>query len=340
LGSLAAILAAPYPDAVAVDFRDGSMVIKDTATPANNFSGPWASKISLTRATAAYYLDDSNVWQTAASGVLRTTPQKGALIEQQSTNLLLNSLIDGTNLSTQSVAVSAQPYTLSFYGTGTVTLSGAFVGSLVGSGAFPTRSRLTFTPSAGTLTLTVTGTVQYAQLEPITTATSFIPTAGTSVTRNADQLSVLSTSSFNRSTTVGTLYASGITGFVDTTNFGYFSTLGDGTSANRFYIRRNASPGAATAAVVIASVADGAPATATLSDNTDFKYAAAFAVNDMAAVLNGGSPTTDATLTTPITANRLEFGVGVGGSHINSYLKQVLYVPQRLSNAAMQALTT
>jgi hypothetical protein len=54
---------------------------------------------------------------------------------------------------------------LSFYGTGTITLSGAFAGTLVGVGPFPARASLIFTPAAGTLTLTVTGSVLNAQLE-------------------------------------------------------------------------------------------------------------------------------------------------------------------------------
>jgi hypothetical protein len=67
-------------------------------------------------------------------------------------------------LSTQSVTVAAVQKTLSFRGTGTVTLSGASTaGPLVGTGANDIVS-LTFTPSAGSLTLTVSGTVNDAQL--------------------------------------------------------------------------------------------------------------------------------------------------------------------------------
>src|SRR6185503_6449997 len=59
-------------------------------------------------------------------------------------------------------------------------------------------------PTAGTLTLTVAGTVQYAQLEAGSFATSFIPTAGATVTRNADVLTYLP--SGNVDATVGTAY--------------------------------------------------------------------------------------------------------------------------------------
>jgi hypothetical protein len=74
-------------------------------------------------------------------------------------------LLDATaTLSTQSVTVAAVQKTLSFRGTGTVTLSGASTaGPLVGTGANDIVS-LTFTPSAGSLTLTVSGTVNDAQL--------------------------------------------------------------------------------------------------------------------------------------------------------------------------------
>jgi hypothetical protein len=114
-----------------------------------------------------------------------THAAKGLLAEPAATNLLLNN----TTLSTQSVTVSATAYTLSFLGTGTVTLSGvSTAGPLVGTGA-ANRVSLTFTPTAGSLTLTVTGTVSNAQLEAGTSPSSIIPTAGASVTRAADNVS-------------------------------------------------------------------------------------------------------------------------------------------------------
>jgi hypothetical protein len=74
-------------------------------------------------------------------------------------------LLDGTAaLATQSVTVVAASHTLSFTGDGTVTLSGASTaGPLVGTGATD-RVSLVFTPTAGSLTLTVSGTVTDADL--------------------------------------------------------------------------------------------------------------------------------------------------------------------------------
>lgn len=76
-----------------------------------------------------------------------------------------NWLVGTETLATQTVTTRATPYILSFYGTGTVTLSGtSTAGPLVGTGA-NNRVYLEFTPTAGTLTLTVSGTVLKAQLE-------------------------------------------------------------------------------------------------------------------------------------------------------------------------------
>ena len=74
-----------------------------------------------------------------------------------------NLLVETDELSTQTVAVDAVEHTLSFTGTGTITLSGASTsGPLVGTGE---RVSLVFTPTAGSLTVTVTGAVSAAQLE-------------------------------------------------------------------------------------------------------------------------------------------------------------------------------
>lgn len=101
------------------------------------------------------------------------------LYDKNRTNLILNNAV----VVTQDCTVTAVPYTLSFVGTGTITLSGTHVASLVGTGATD-RVVLTFTPTAGTLTLTITGTVTIGQLEAGQYATNPITTAGSPVTRD------------------------------------------------------------------------------------------------------------------------------------------------------------
>jgi hypothetical protein len=75
-----------------------------------------------------------------------------------------NVLLATEALSTQSVTSIAAQYTLSFTGTGSITLSDTATGTLTGTGVND-RVSLRVTPTAGTLTLTVSGSVTKAQLE-------------------------------------------------------------------------------------------------------------------------------------------------------------------------------
>ena len=97
-------------------------------------------------------------------------------------NLFLNS----ATLSTQGVVVTAQAYTISFKGTGTITFTGAYVGALVGTGANDVVD-ITFTPSAGTVICTVTGVVEEANFIEGVFPTSWVPTLGATLTRSENQ---------------------------------------------------------------------------------------------------------------------------------------------------------
>ncbi|MCK7581015.1 MAG: hypothetical protein MZV65_38955 [Chromatiales bacterium] len=152
---------------------------------------PLSDIVTFTRASNATYFDAKGVMQTAGSNVPRldfdpvTGVCRGLLIEEARTNLFLNSLLDGTNLSTQTVTVTAAAHTISFYGTGSITLSGAHSATITGT-SDTTRTSLTFAPSAGSLVCTVSGTVKWANCSLGAFPTSFIPTAGATVTRAAD----------------------------------------------------------------------------------------------------------------------------------------------------------
>jgi len=150
-----------------------------------NYLGNGAAAIAIwgaqleTGSTATAYIPTTTAAVTVA---LPRITNRGILVEEARTNLLLNS----ATLSTQTVTTTAVAHTLSFYGTGTVTLSGASTaGPLVGTGT-SNRVTLTFTPLAAPLVLTVTGSVTTAQCEAGAFATSPIITTGAAGTRGAD----------------------------------------------------------------------------------------------------------------------------------------------------------
>lgn len=75
-----------------------------------------------------------------------------------------NILTQTATLSTQTKTTTNVQHTLSFRGTGDIELSGTHADTIVGTGVNDIVS-LTFTPTAGSLTLTVDGDVYDAQLE-------------------------------------------------------------------------------------------------------------------------------------------------------------------------------
>lgn len=143
---------------------------------------------TVVRNSVATRVNENGVIEEVAANVPRLDYTDGGcpvlLTEPESTNLYLNS----QTMVTQDVTTSASVYTVSFYGTGTITLSGSYSGVLVGTGAND-LVQLTFTATAGTLTSTVTGDVDEAQIENLSYATSRIRTLGTTVTRLGDVVS-------------------------------------------------------------------------------------------------------------------------------------------------------
>lgn len=143
--------------------------------------------LTVVRNTSATRIDSNGNIVDVSANVARIDYSNGSpaiLVEPQRTNLVYPSDI----ATTQVRAVTAVAHTLSFYGTGLISLSGAFSGSLAGTST-NNKVSLTFTPTAGNLTLTVSGSVTNWQLEAGSNATSYIPTTTGSVTRNADVIS-------------------------------------------------------------------------------------------------------------------------------------------------------
>ncbi len=154
-----------------VDFTgDGSATVRFRATAATM----WiiASGRSL---TTGEFVEFDNIsvkllpGNHATQSTAASRPTYGVVPKGGRRNLLLAT----DTMATQSATVTAAAHTLSFTGTGTVTLTGASIaGPLIGTGA-GNRVSLTFTPTAGSLTMTVLGSVTLAQLELGSTATAY-----------------------------------------------------------------------------------------------------------------------------------------------------------------------
>ena len=151
--------------------------------------GSLATDLTFARASAAGRWPEAGPYEMVGSGALRydhdpvTRAPLGVRIERAATNLLTNSEVVST---VRNVTVTAQAYTLAMEGSGSLALSGAYSGALAGGA---TRQTLTFTPSAGTLTITPSGEALRVQLETGSAASSYIVTGASILTRAAERLS-------------------------------------------------------------------------------------------------------------------------------------------------------
>jgi len=294
----------------------------------------------------------STATRTNASGVLEvvaadtsrldfdpvTLQCRGLLSEGAATNILLNSLIDGTNLATQSVTVAAVAHTLSFYGSGSVVLSGAHSATVNGLGNYPARQALTFTPTAGSLTLTVTGDVKFAQLEALGFATSFIPTDGTTKTRNGEMSRIIGanfTAFYNAS--AGTFIAEGTSRSGSLAFVQMFAVITDSgiTLAQALRLERETASARTIKTIGgAASVRTASwPASTTLRLGLSYSSGTGYSsiAGAAAQTLTAGAPTGQ---------SELRFGsVGPGGNHCYGWVRKAQYYPFQLTPAELQART-
>ena len=250
---------------------------------------------------------------------------KGLLVEPLATNMLLNN----STLSTQSVTVTAAAHTLSIFGTGTVTLTGtSTAGPLAGTGA-NNRVSLTFTPTAGSLTLTVTGSVTRGQLELGTVATSPIVTAGTATQRAADVVKV-TPASIGNSATLGSWRAeftnNAVLGNARVIGYAAGSTPIFVNSATTFGMFEGPSFFTKTVASVLGS----------------HKLAAAMQDGSRAITADGLAVVADATAGA-LSAPGVAIGIGcdgAAGDTMNAHIRKIVYVPRRMNNAELIAAST
>ncbi|WFF97140.1 LamG-like jellyroll fold domain-containing protein [Aeromonas caviae] len=178
-GDIVAVSALPLPD-VWAPLSDSLRLITGYGREVKVGEDVVARMVNFSRSTTASYKGKDGQQKSAAVNEPRFE-REGLLNELQSTNLIQT---PGT-LTTQTIQVSAGTHTLSFFGVGSVTLSGAATGTLAGVGASD-RVAMTFTATAGALTLTVAGVCSNGQIEALPFATSYMQPSGAAVTRAPD----------------------------------------------------------------------------------------------------------------------------------------------------------
>jgi hypothetical protein len=312
---------------LALDFTTAVLDARVTVTRTTNATNP------------ATYINSSGVITAATNNQPRfdydpvTLLCRGLLIEEARANSLLNTDL----LATQTVTVTAAIRTLSFYGAGTVTLSGTHTAVVSGTGAYPTRTTYSFTPSAGVLTLTVTGTVQFAQLEAGAFATSYIPTTTTSLTRNADGVSMTGTNFsdwYNASEGTFLFRAASPNATGASTKVIFAAT--DGTANNRIrsYMLGTIGSQVTVGGVGQATLVDGL----VLANDTFYNGVLGYKANNFGLSVNAITPLVDTSGTVP-TIDQLDIGAQVGVAFLNGYIQKLFYYPQKLTTNEIQAFS-
>jgi ribosomal protein L19 len=176
-----------------------------------------------------------------------------------------------------------------------------------------------------------------AMLEQNSLSTSYIPTEGSTVTRNQD-VCTNGGSLASINSTEGVLYAE----IAALSNDGTYRilSLSNGTSVERIYMQYTNASNTISVVVKKGSVTQ-ANISFALSDETEFsKIGFKYKENDFALWVNGVKVGTDTSGNTPIGLSELAFDSGTGGNNFFGKTKAVAVWKEALSDAELTELTT
>ena len=290
--------------------------------------GPLSDVTTFQRASTGWYFAPDGTLTAAGTDVPRIDHDRttgapiGYLAEESRTNLLL----DSTAPATQTVTVaSGTDHTLSVYGSGSAEITAG------GSGTATDGAPLTFTTSATSVTVTVTGSLDVFQLEEGKGPTSPIVTGGSTVTRAADQLYV-DKADLPTLATLGTVFLRANMPRDPTQRSPL--RIGGGASFATMKFERTIGNWDGSAEVVT---------TNSVPEGADYAYAVGYdaGAGSASLVLNG--TTTTRTLDTNGYATVGEFGIGYAqafnAEHVNTTVAEVLWFPVRLGDAVLEGET-
>lgn len=309
--------------------------------PAFNFFAPnltLPATAALTRASTGWALNQVPAVKSYTTNLPRYSYDVdgnllGLRIETASTRI---NTIAALPTAAEDITVTAVAHTISFYGAGSVVLSGAHAATVTGAGAFPARTSLTFTPSAGALTLTPSGDVQHLQVE-IGDMTTPILGEGTAITRAADVCTAaLSGIDFNVSE--GTVFIDAVTPAGYAAFPKCISLYKDANNA--IYMDRQGS-GIVRCVVITGGTVVAQLNLGVVAHNTRFLSAFSWKADDFKGVLNGGTPVTDTAGAIPTGLTTLAVGStpATAAANWNGTLRHLAYFPRALTSAQLQAIT-
>jgi hypothetical protein len=287
--------------------------------------------LSVTRASNATDLLPTSAsgyaYNTYGSNVLAISPGVGLLVFEARTNQLLNSATPATQ-TTGALAATAQ--TLWVNGSGSAVLSN---GTATGcAGTATNGSPVTFTPTAGTCTVTVTGSLNAFQLEAGSFGTSFIVTAGATATRAADLIITASSLESIFNSAQGSIVV---------------NTAATPNSANAYIVNANDVATEFILGISTTTVANAASGghimTATLGSGsfstTLVKTGASWSGAWRSLVANNGTVTTDVNTYANTTPNYIGSRDGTVGTQYDAAITLIAAAPTKVSDVVLKAGT-
>lgn len=171
---------------------------------------------------------------------------------------------------------------------------------------------------------------------------SYIATAGSSVTRSADIVvnnasNVIPFSSWYNQVE-GCLFTESKAAYNTATTARRIAEISDGSLNNRWFHNIEGSAGNNVSIFVNSGGVTQFSNASSLTSNEFRKFASSVKTDGAYAI--GGSIATDATVTMPASVNQLNIGQSYSGNRINGWVKSLRYYPARISNSELQRITT
>jgi hypothetical protein len=253
------------------------------------------------------------------------------LVEEASTNFLLNSGAPATQTVTLAIGV----YVLWQDGPGSTTIA-AGTGVATGLGAATAASPLTINvTTAGTFTVTPAGLPTRFQLENSPVRTSYIPTGGATVSRQGDSL--IWTPTALGSGLIGSAMTLVVEAMIpqQSTVIQAVASVDDNTSAERISIRNAVGSNTVQLFIISGGVSLGTLSLGSMTPGVPFRVAYAGQGGDHAAVMTGGTLQT-ATFSFPVGLSKIRYGADSGvPAPLNGAVGIVARRLSRLPNAQL-----